>query len=275
MKLLWIGVLSILAIFLIPISYVQAADFNAMGDVGCRSSAISNLKNLANKPISFFGVGDYSYKCSSSIILPYWNAINSKKGVQGNHECEKSGQDSLNAGSYLQNGGCTKGYFAYIRGGNTVVIGLNPYASWKQGSPQFNFVVAKTALYEADSSIDWIVYIMHALFYPVGCSGDHCHGVEKDSFIALYEPIIKSSGKGLIIQAHTHLTAMGTPKGIPSAICGGGGEDGTTLGSLNGYSWASSKMGYCKVHFEFGKATAQLIGTSNNVIHTHTWNRAN
>jgi hypothetical protein len=274
MKLLWIGILSILAIFLMPMSYVQAADFNSVGDVGCKSAAISNLKNLANKPISFFGVGDYSYKCSSSTILPLWNAINSKKGIMGNHECEK-GEDSLNAGTVFQNGGCGKGYFAYVRGGNTAVIGLNPYTSYKSGSAQYNFVVSKTNQYKADSAINWIVYIIHPLFYPVGCSLSHCHGVDNPGFNSVYEPIIKASGKGFILQAHTHLTAYGTPKGIPAAVCGGGGEDGTTLGSLNGYSWASSKMGFCKLHFELGKATAQLIGTSNILIHTHTWNKAN
>jgi hypothetical protein len=273
MKLVWLGILSILAIFLIPISYVHATDFNAVGDVGCKSSAISNLKNLANKPISFFGLGDYSYKCSSSKILPLWNAINSKAGVQGNHECEKSGQDSLKAGTYFQNGGCTKGFFAGVSG-DIAIIGLIPYASWKKGSEQYNFVVAQTTVYQSNTAIHWIIYLIHPLFYPPGCSGDHCHGVDESAFNKLYEPIIKSRGKGFIIQAHTHLTSFGTPKGIGSAVCGGGGEDGATVGSLNGYSFSSGKMGYCKFHFELGKATAQLIGTSNNLIHTHTWNKS-
>jgi hypothetical protein len=272
-KQFWLGIISIVAVLLIPVSYIEAADFNAVGDVGCRSPAISNLKNLAGKTISFFGLGDYSYKCSSSTIKPLWDQINSKKGVQGNHECERSDQDSLSAGTYFGNGGCSKGYFAYIRGGNTVVIGLNPYTSYKAGSPQYNFVVSKTNEYKNNPAIYWIVYILHPLFYPVGCSDNHCHGIDNPGFKSVYEPIIKSSGKGFIIQAHTHLTAFGTPKGIGSAICGGGGEDGSTLGSLNGYSWATSSLGYCKLHFELGKATAQLIGTSNNLIHTHTWNR--
>jgi hypothetical protein len=271
-KTLWIVVFTILGLTLAPYSFIHASDFYTMGDVGCKSAAISNLKNLAGKPISFVGAGDYSYKCSSSTITPLWNAINSKRGVMGNHECEK-GQGTSWATTTFGNGGCSKGYFAVTRGGDTGVIGLNPYTSYNKGSSQYNYVVAATNSYTNNTSIKWIVYVIHPLFYPVGCSDSHCHGVDEAGFNSVYEPIIKNSHKGFIIQAHTHLTAFGTPKGIPSAICGGGGEDGTKLGSLNGYTWASSTMGYCKLHFELGKAIAQLIGTSNNIVHTHTWNK--
>jgi hypothetical protein len=275
MKLILYGILLciIVVTLIIPYTLVKAADFNTVGDVGCKSAAISNLKNLAGKSISFFGAGDYSYKCSSSTIKPYWDKINSKRGVQGNHECEKSGQDSLNAGTYFSNGGCSKGYFAYIRGGNTGIIGLNPYASYKAGSAQYNFVVSKTNEYKNNPVIYWIIYIIHPLFWPVGCSDNHCHGIDNPGFNSVYEPIIRDSGKSLIVQAHTHLTAMGTPKGIPSLICGGGGEDGSKLGNLNGYSYGTGQPGYCKIHTELGKATAILIGINNLAIHKHTWNR--
>jgi len=265
--------LLLLVISITLVHSVQAADFNSMGDVGCKQAAISNLKNLAGKSISFFGLGDYSYKCKSSVIKPLWDQINSKKAVQGNHECEKSGQDSLNAGTYFGNGGCKKGYFAYIRGGDTAVIGLNPYASYKQGSAQYNFVISKTSLYETQDNIHWIIYLIHNDFYPVGCSGNHCHAVDKASFNSVYLPIIKSTGKGMIIQAHTHLTAFGEFDGIPSAICGGGGEDGTTLGKSNGYNFGTSQPGYCRIHTELGKASASLIGTNGQIVHTETWSK--
>ena len=148
---------AILALILIPVSYSQAADFNAGGDWGCKPDAIANLKNIAGKPISFFGLGDYSYKCSSSAIKPFWDAINSKRGVQGNHECEKSREDALNAGTVFGNGGCKKGYFAVTRGGDTGVIGLNPYTSYKKGSAQYNYVVSKTNEYANAANIHWIV----------------------------------------------------------------------------------------------------------------------
>jgi hypothetical protein len=270
MKLLLVALLTVILVSSTLLSRVQASDFNAVGDVGCKGNAISNLKNLANKAISFFGLGDYSYKCSGSTIKPLYDKINSKKLISGNHECEKK-EDGLKFGQY--GGSCSKGYFAVTRGGDTGVIGLNPYTSYKQGSAQYNFVTQKTNEYKNSSSINWIVYLVHPLFYPIGCSSSHCHGVDNPGFNSVYEPIIKASGKGFIIQAHTHLSATGTPKGIPAAICGGGGEDSTKLGSLNGYQWGSSTPGYCQFHFEKGKATATLIGTNNQPIHQHTYNR--
>ena len=270
-KQIWIVVFTIIGLTLAPYSFVHASDFNAMGDVGCKSAAVSNLHNLAGKPISFFGIGDYSYKCSSSTIKPLWIEINSKKLAAGNHECEK-GEDSLKFAT-MGGTGCSKGYFAVTRGGDTGVIGLNPYTSYKKGSSQYNFVVQKTNEYKNNTSINWIVYIFHPLMFPVGCSQSHCHGVDKAGFNSVYDPIIRGSGKGFVLQAHTHLTALGTPKGIPAAICGGGGEDGTKLGSLNGYSYGTNQLGYCKLHFEKGKAIASLIGTNNQIIHEHTWNR--
>jgi len=260
-------VILVLAITIITTNYVRALDFNTMGDVGCRTAAIANLMNLANKPISFFGLGDYSYKCSASTIKPLWDQINSKKLIAGNHECEKKGQNALGFKD------CKKGYFAVIRGGDTGIIGLNPYTSYKKGSSQYNLVTAASNSYSNNTKIYWIVYLVHNDFYPVGCSGLHCHGVDKAAFNKIYEPIIKATGKGFIIQAHTHLTALGTPKGIPSAICGGGGEDGTKLGSSNGYDYGTATPGYCNFHFGQNDATVKLIGTNNQIIHEHTYNK--
>jgi hypothetical protein len=273
MKQIWIAVFTILGLTLAPYSYVHAADFKSGGDWGCRSAAISNIKNLArDQSKSFIGAGDYVYSCSTSSINSLWNAVPSKKGVYGNHECEKGQGTSWVTTTFGQNG-CSKGYFAVTRGGDTAVIGLNPYTSYKKGTGQYNYVVSKTNQYANDSKINWIVYVVHPLFYPIGCSQSHCHGVDFPGFNSVYEPIIKASGKGFILQAHTHLTAYGTPKGIPAAICGGGGEDGTKLGSLNGYSWGTSTLGYCLFHFEKGSATVKLIGTNNQIVHQHTYNK--
>lgn len=268
----WVLILVVISMMLIPHSFVRASDFNAAGDFGCRPNAIQNLKNLAGKSISFFGIGDYSYKCSQSTIKPLWDKINSKKLAAGNHECQK-GEDSLKFGLYGGTGGCSKGYLAVTRGGgDTGVILLNPYTAYKKGTSQYNYVLSKTNQYLNDSKINWIVYIMHPLVYPIGCSASHCHGVDQPGFNSVYEPLIRNTGKGFIIQAHTHLTAFGTVKGIPTAICGGGGEDLTTLGNLNGYTYGTNKAGYCNFHFDNnGEASVRLIGTNNQIIHEHNW----
>ena len=265
--IIWVIVLVSIGVLIVPHSFAQAADFNAVGDIGCKSSAISNLKNLAGKTISFFGLGDYSYKCSAGTIKPLYDQINSKKLIAGNHECEKSGQNALGFT------GCKKGYFAVTRGSDTGVIGLNPYTSYKKGSSQYNLVTTASNSYANSTAINWIVYLIHNDFYPVGCSGDHCHAVDKAAFNKIYEPIIKATGKGFVLQAHTHLTAFGTPKGIPSAICGGGGEDGTKLGSSNGYTYGTAIPGYCNFHFGQDNATVKLIGTNNQIVHEHNYKK--
>jgi hypothetical protein len=163
-----LAILIALVLLLVPLVYsVRASDFKAGGDWGCKSTAMSNLKNAGiNKAISFLGLGDYLYKCKPTVL---WNDIPSKKGIMGNHECEK-GQGTSWATINMGNGGCKKGYFAVTRGGDTGVIGLNPYTSYKVGSSQYNFVVQKTNEYKNNTNINWIVYLIHPLFYPVGCS---------------------------------------------------------------------------------------------------------
>jgi len=275
----WGIVLTIIALELIPASFLNThgAEFRTGGDWGCTTNAQTNLKNIAkDQTKSFMGLGDYVYSCNtgSKTFTTLWNNITSKKGVPGNHECEK-GQGTKWASQTFGYGDCkTKGYFAVIRGGNTGVIGLNPYGDYKKGTGQYNYVVSKTNQYKNDSSIKWIVYLIHDPLYPIGCSGSHCHDLEISGFKKVYEPIIKSSGKEILIQAHTHLTGAGKINNVPVAVCGGGGEDKTNaVSNTRGYQWETSKPGFCLVHTESDIAMIQLIGLDGQPIHTQTWSK--
>lgn len=249
------------------------ANFKTGGDWGCKSAAKSNIANLARDTQSFFGAGDYSYTCSSSSIKAMWDKVPSKQLALGNHECEKSGQDSLKVGTgYFSNGGCSRGYGMFLRGGNSVaVFVLNQFTSYKAGSSQYKFVVSKLDQVDNMTSVKAIFFVFHEPVYPVNCSGSHCHGLEKASFKSTYEPLIKKHHV-IIIQAHTHLTAAGTVLGVRSVVCGGGGEDGTSLNGNGVYSYVSSKMGFCYFHVTNDKVSVQHIGTSGQILHTHTWN---
>lgn len=251
----------------------HAADFKAGGDWGCKSSANSNIKNLAKDTQSFFGVGDYSYKCSSSSIKPLWDKVPSKQLALGNHECEKSGQDALKVGTgYSSNGGCGKGYGMFLRGGNSVaVFVLNQYTSYKAGSSQYKFVVSKLAQVDNMTSVKVIFFVMHEPIYPVPCSSSHCHGLDKPSFKSTYEPIIKAHN-GIVISAHTHLTAFGVVNGVRTSVCGGGGEDGTSLNGNGAYTYVSKTMGFCYFHTTSDKIIVEQIDPTGKVIHTHSWN---
>jgi hypothetical protein len=272
MKIFLIAFLILPVIFNAGVAFGNS-NFKAGGDWGCKSSAISNIKNLAKDTNSFFGVGDYSYKCSSSTIKPLWDKVPSKQLALGNHECEKSGQDSLKVGvGYSSNGGCSKGYGMFLRGSNTVaVFVLNQYTSYKAGSAQYKFVTDTLKKIDNMTNIKTIIFVFHEPIYPVPCSGSHCHGLEKPAFKSTYEPLIKSHN-GIVIQAHTHLTAAGTILGVRATVCGGGGEDGTSLNGNGPYSYVSSKMGFCYFHITTDKVIVQHIDPSGKILHTHTWN---
>jgi hypothetical protein len=267
----------LISLLILPVIFnagvVFGANFKSMGDVGCKTAAKQNLANLAKDGNSFFGAGDYSYSCSSSTIKPLWDTVPSKQLALGNHECEKSGQDSLKVASgYSSNGGCSKGYGMFIRGNNVAVFVLNQFTSYKVGSSQYNYVMNKLNTVSNMSNIIDIVFVFHELMYPVNCSGSHCHGLEKTSFKSTYEPLIKKYHI-LVIQAHTHLVAFGTINGVRTAVCGGGGEDGTSLNGNGAYTFVSKTMGFCNFHIEKDKVIVQLIGTNGNIVHTHTWNK--
>lgn len=248
------------------------ANFKSVGDVGCKTAAKQNLANLAKDGNSFFGAGDYSYKCSSSSIKPLWDKVPSKQLALGNHECEKSGQDALKVKSgYFSNGGCGRGYGAFIRGNSVAVFVLNDYTSYKSGSSQYNYVANKLKQVSNMSNIIDIVFVFHEPIYPVPCSGSHCHGLEKAAFKSTYEPLIKQY-HALVVQAHTHLTAFGTINGVRSAECGGGGEDGTSLNGNGAYTYVSNKMGFCYFHIHNGNTVVDHVGTNGQILHTHTWN---
>lgn len=271
----WTVMFVALALLLTPTIFsAHAANFKVMGDVGCKSAAKSNLANLAKDGNSFFGAGDYSYSCSSSTIKPLWDKVPSKQLAMGNHECEKSGQDALRVGSsssYFGNGGCGKGYGMFIRGSDTAVFVLNQYTSYKSGSSQYNYVVNKLKTVSNMTAIKNIVFVFHEPIYPVNCSGSHCHGLEKPSFKSTYEPLIKQYNV-IVIAAHTHLTGFGIVNGVRTAVCGGGGEDGTSLNGNGAYTYVSKAMGFCYVHTMGDKVVVEQIGTSGQVLHTHTWN---
>jgi hypothetical protein len=272
---LWLVVLITLGLALIPALHTSAhadASFKAMGDVGCKIAAYLNLRNLALTSSLFFGVGDYSYGCNpnSEPLKTLWNRVPSKKGVMGNHECVK-GQQAGWAATTFGNGGCSKGYGAFVKGNSVAVILLNPYTSYTEGSSQYKFVLDHLKTYSSMGNIVRIVFVFHEIMYPVPCSGPHCHGVEKDSFRSTYDPLIRQYNV-FVIQAHTHLTAFGTIKNVQVATCGGGGEDGTLLNGLGLYKYVSNKMGYCNFNIGKDKVVAQHIGTDNRVLQTHTYN---
>jgi hypothetical protein len=237
---------------------------NAVGDIGCKSNSISNLKNLDASPLPLIGVGDYLYKCSLSSVQKYYDGIN-KVGGKGNHEEQGEGKAwAKNAFRYFD-----RGYTSWILNDIAIII-LDPYQSFDKNSNQYKYVVAKSEQFAArPGDINWIVYLTHEpLWTPTvkGGSGPH-----KD-MRSVYGPLI-AKYNGFLLNGHNHITAFGTVDNIPQAICGGGGYGGDSLGDLNGWEWATAtKFGYCKFEFQKNAIIGQLISASDGkVIRSFTW----
>jgi hypothetical protein len=251
------------------------ANFTSGGDFGCKSDAIKNINNIAGyskNGVSFIGNGDIVYKCSTSSsgsLQLVWSKVTSKKSSLGNHECEESQGKTFFKNNFGLD--CKSGAKAYIRGNSVGIIVMNQYTSYKKGSSQYNFVVSKIAEWKANSNIIRIFVYFHEPIDPVNCSGSHCHGLDKPAFKSTYNQIFLDNDI-FVVAAHTHLTAFGSPDGKDSAVCGGGGEDGTSLNGNGKYNYVSKAMGICLFHVTSDKVIAQHIGTSGQVLKEHIYN---
>lgn len=241
----------------------------AIGDIGCKSASISNLKNLDAANLVLLGLGDYLYRCSSSSVQKYYDGI-TKFGAKGNHEDD--GEGAGWAKTNFRYG--DRGYGSWKYGDLGIII-LDPYQSYKQGSTQYNYVKAKSEQFTFKivdgqkvprTDIKQIIYAVHEPLYTPTVEGGHGPNT---GLRAAYGPIIKQYD-GLLVQAHNHVTAFGTVDGIPQVVCGGGGYGGDSVGKLSGWEFATAKFGYCK--FTFGDTVkVDLIGTDNKIIRSHTW----
>lgn len=250
----------------------------AVGDIGCKDASIATLENLGESKLPLIGIGDYMYKCSPGDMVgdeggtggddrlgDLYADIEHKVGAEGNHEAEKGQQEQWAEDTFKY-----PNDFAAWKLGDVGIIILNPYEDFKKGSDQYDFVVAKSMLFNANPKINWIVYVTHEPLYTPTVSGGHgANTALKDT----YAPIIKKYG-GFLLEAHNHITAFGTINNINIAMCGGAGYGGDTLGKLNGFSWATSKeFGYCDFTFMPNSIVAKMIGTDGNTVREHMFTR--
>ncbi len=256
-------IVGLLALPLLFSSVNADTSLNAIADVGCKDNAKKNLNNLATANIPVLGAGDYKYGCSTSTIKPLWDKIAVKHGPPGNHEYDSS--SSYNFAKSIM-GISDKGYFSW-RLGDIAIIGINQYVAYKQGSAQYDYIKSKTTQFCGRSDISWVIYAFHQPFQTPSFGGGH--GPDKATR-DIIGPIIKScqakNENVLVLEGHNHGTAFGNVDGLNHAICGGGGQGGDTLGSLNGFEYGTTKFGYCQFSFGETTATVQHRGTDNKIL---------
>jgi len=258
--LLAFAVAAILATSLSSSVYAADTQLIAISDVGCKSPSVDNLANIAGKKIPVLSAGDIRYKCDVDDIQPLWDNIGAAKhGVYGNHDVESSTSKNFVTSLF---GLGPKGWFVWKEPEwNIGIIGINQYAKWDYQSEQYNYVKSKLDSYKSRSDIDWIVVVFHE---PINTPTID-HGPNKP-FRDVYGPLFGEVPNTFIIEAHNHATWFGKVDGINQAGCGSGGYGGDSVGSLNGFDYASASLGYCKFTFGHDNVTAQHIGTNNKVL---------
>lgn len=247
----------------------------AVGDIGCKDNSLATLENIAESGLPFIGLGDYMYKChpgddvgDGDRLGDLYAAIQNKVGGEGNHEAvsEQEEQWAEDTFKYPND-------FAAWKLKDVGIIIMNPYVAFKKGSDQYNFVVAKTALFKANPLINYIVYATHEPLYTPAVTGGHSANT---ALRDLYAPIIKEAAAKkpvLLLEAHNHVTAFGKLNGINIAMCGSGGYGGDTLGKLVGFDWATSKaFGHCQFEFKPNAIVGQMIGTDGSVVKSQIFN---
>ena len=246
----------------------------AVGDVGCKTNAKTNLDNIGDRPDTdgnFLGLGDYLYSCSTSSVQSLWDHITQEKhGVVGNHDNEKSStmkwmRDNLGLG--------LNGWFSW-KINDIVIIGINTYKPFNAGSPQNDYLKQKTTQFcgrddSMLSPINWVIYAMHEPIQTPNVGGGHGPNTALRNVI---EPLAESCGNNvLILEAHNHITAFGNVQGNNHALCGGGGFGGDSTGNSNGFEFQTQKSGYCRFNFSDNVIEASLIAPDGRVIGSHTF----
>jgi hypothetical protein len=237
----------------------------AVGDIGCKTDSISNLRNIADSGLPLLGLGDYMYNCHPGDIEEgkrlgdYYHDIWDKVGAEGNHEHE-NGQESQWAMDTFR---YPNGYAAWSLG-NVGIIVMNPYLDFEEGSDQYDFIVAKSEKLDANPNIDWIVYVTHEPMWTPSVDGGHGPNTDLRDAIG---PIVKGYN-GFLIQAHNHVTAFGTNDGVNQILCGGGGYGGDDIEKLSGFDYATADdFGYCSLEFNTNNtAHVNLIGTDGQIV---------
>jgi calcineurin-like phosphoesterase family protein len=263
--------LSVYAIAFTASNASATTELIAVGDIGCRSASLSNLKNIANSAAKekVLGVGDIVYNCSPSSIQKNWDAIKQEKhSVLGNHDVEKSSSKAFMAKNF---GLGPSGWFSW-KINDIAIIGINDYRPFNEGSVQHTYLEQKTTQFcgrddSTLSPINWVIYATHEPIQTPSVGGGH--GPNKALRSVLESLAEKCGDNVLILEGHNHITAFGNVQGNNHALCGGGGFGGDDTGDSAGFEFQTKKFGYCQFSFGEDNIEAKLIGTDGKVIGTH------
>jgi calcineurin-like phosphoesterase family protein len=175
-------------------------DFNliAVGDWGCNPNTFNTVRNIvARNPELVLGLGDYSYRTSADCWLKIVDPLDHKMKIAiADHDTTSS---SLLT-QYMRHFNLTQLYYSFNYH-NVHFAVLSEEVPNEIGSEQYKFINDDLAAASSNSSIDWIIVIMHEPVYTSPYK--QWNGMDL-SFIEAYQPVFDNYEVDLVLSGDIH-----------------------------------------------------------------------
>jgi hypothetical protein len=170
----------------------------AVGDWGCNPNAINTVRNIvARNPELVLGLGDYSYQDSADCWLKIVDSLDHKMKIAiADHDAISS---SLLI-QYMRHFNLTQQYYSF-NFHNVHVAVMSEEVPNKISSEQYRFINDDLAAASSNSSIDWIIVMMHEPVYTSPYK--QWNGMDL-SFIETYQPVFDNYKVDLVLSGDIH-----------------------------------------------------------------------
>jgi predicted MPP superfamily phosphohydrolase len=179
-------------------SIIPDFNFVAVGDWGCTPNTINTVTNLESRnPELVLGLGDYSYQDSADCWLKIVDSLDHKMKIAiADHDAISS--SLLN--QYLRHFNLTQQYYSF-NFHNAHLAMMSEEIPNKIGSEQYSFINDDLAAASSNSSIDWIIVMMHEPVYTSPYK--QWNGMDL-SFIETYQPLFDNYKVDLVLSGDIH-----------------------------------------------------------------------
>jgi hypothetical protein len=188
-------------------SIIPDFNFAAVGDWGCTPNTINTVTNIESRnPELVLGLGDYSYQDSPDCWLKIVDSLDHKMKIAiADHDAISS--SLLN--QYLKHFNLTQQYYSfdYL---NVHITVMSEELPVQMGSEQYKFINDDLAAAASNSSIDWIIVLMHE---PVYTSPYKQWSGMDLSFIETYQPLFDNYKVDLVLSGDIHNYQRSYPLG--------------------------------------------------------------
>jgi hypothetical protein len=170
----------------------------AVGDWGCNADTFNTVRNiLAKNPELVLGLGDYSYQTSADCWLKIVDSLDHKMKIAiADHDTLSS--SLLN--QYLRHFNLTQQYYSFNYQNIHFTV-MSEQVPIEAGSEQYKFINDDLAAASSNSSIDWIIVMMHEPMYTSPYK--QWRGMDH-SLIETYQPMFDNYKVDIVLSGDIH-----------------------------------------------------------------------